>query len=125
MDTVLAGGSTWKIEETPAQQLDALTVHFVSGDPLTFGWQFKPLVHHGDGIWYLKTADIRLFGWFPFRDCFIAGAIGLTDLVKRSALYRGFAGEVARLRDKLPLDEPKFVGGADPHAVVSNLSYPP
>lgn len=125
MDTALAGGSSWNIEESPAQQLDALTVVFVSGEPLTFQWQFKPLVHHKDGVWYLKTADIRLFGWFPFRDCFVAGAIGLTDLVKRSQLYHGFAGEVAHLRDNLPLDEPKFISGNDPNAVISNLSYPP
>jgi len=124
IDAALAGGSTWKIEETPAQQLDALTLDFVAGEPLTYRWQFSRLIHHHDGVWYLKTADVRLFGWFPFRDGFIAGAIGLTDLVKRSQLYFGFGSEIVRLRDNLPLDDPKFVGGTDPNAVVSNFTYP-
>jgi hypothetical protein len=125
MNPVLAGGSTWNIEESPAQQLDALTVAFVSGQPLVFGRQFKPLVHHKEGVWYFKTADLRLFGWFPHRDTFIAAAIGGTDLTKRLRLYRPFAEEVGRLRSNLPLDDPKFVKGDDPNAVVSNFAYPP
>jgi hypothetical protein len=125
MDQALAEGSTWNIEESPAQQLDAFTVVFVTGQPLVFGRQLKPLVHHRDGVWYFKTADVRLFGWFPHRDCFIAAAVGGADLTKRLRLYRPFAQEVGRLRENLALDEPKFIGGDDPHAVVSNFSYPP
>jgi hypothetical protein len=37
--------STWKIEVTPNQQLDALLEVFCSGETLTFGPQFKPLTH--------------------------------------------------------------------------------
>ena len=127
LDEVLAVGSTWNIEETPAQQLDALTAVFVAGEPLTFGWQFSPLryVPHLDGVWYLKTADVRLFGWFPCRDYFIATSVVVADLAKRLRLYRPFGEEVERIRQALPLDEPKFVPGDDPHAVVSNFAYPP
>lgn len=125
MADALAAGSSWNIEESPTQQLDALTVIFVSGDPLVFGHQFKPLVHHQDGVWYFKTADVRLFGWFPHRDCFIAAACGGADLTKRLNLYRPFAQEVGRLRAALPLDEPKFVAGEDPNAVLSNYAFIP
>jgi hypothetical protein len=125
MAPVLAAGSTWNIEESPAQQLDALTKVFVSGEPLVFERQFKPLVHLQNGVWYFKTADIRLFGWFPHRDCFVAASIGGADLTKRLRLYRPFGEEVGRFRDALPLDEPKFVAGEDPNAVISNFSYPP
>jgi hypothetical protein len=125
MDHALAEGSTWNIEESPAQQLDALTVVLVTGEPLVFGRQFKPLVHHQDGVWYLKTADVRLFGWFPHRDCFIAAAVGGADLIKRLRLYRPLAEEVGRLRTALPLDEPKFIGGNDPNAVISNFAFHP
>ena len=116
----------WNIEETPAQQLDALTAVFASGEPLAFGWQFKPLarVPHVEGVWYLKTADVRLFGWFPYRDCFIAASVGLADLTKRLWLYRPFGQEVVHFRNALTLDEPKFVSEEDPNAVVSNFSYP-
>jgi hypothetical protein len=125
--TLALSGSTWNIDETPAQQLDALTVNFVSGEPLAFGHQFKVLFHHrpgAEGVWYLKTADIRLFGWFPHRDCFVATSIAIADQAKRLRMYRPLGDEVARLRDQLPLDPPKFIGGDDPHAVVSNFTYP-
>lgn len=127
LDAALAVGSTWNIEETPAQQLDSLTAVFVSGEPLAFGWQFKALEHvpNLDGVWYLKTADVRLFGWFPCRDCFVATSVAVADLAKRLHLYRPLGEEVARVRDVLPLDEPKFVPGDDPNAVISNFTYPP
>ena len=41
-------GSTWKIESSPLEQLDALMAVYASGDTLTFGWQFKPLNPIGD-----------------------------------------------------------------------------
>ena len=127
LDEALAIGSTWNIEETPAQQLDALTAAFVTGEPLAFGWQFKRLqrVPDLDGVWYLKTADVRLFGWFPFKDYFVATSIAVADVAKRLHLYRPLGEEVARFREALPLDEPKFVLGDDPNAVVSNFTYPP
>lgn len=36
-------GSTWNIETSPAEQLDALVQIFAAGETLTFSWQFKPL----------------------------------------------------------------------------------
>ena len=127
LDEALAIGSTWKIEETPAQQLDALTAVFVTGESLAFGWQFKKLgrVPGLDGVWYLKTADVRLFGWFPVKDCFIATSIAVADVAKRLHLYRPLGEEVVRFRETLALDQPKFVPGDNPNAVVSNFTYPP
>ena len=116
--------STWKVEVSPAQQLDSLGEEFCSGETLTFGLQFKPLNHLRDGIWELKTADLRIFGWFWKRDHFIAGNIDLATKVKSYNLYAGYAGEVERFRNALDLDEPKFVPGEDPNVVVSSYSYP-
>jgi hypothetical protein len=117
--------STWKIELTPQEQLQAFVEEvFCPGEPLTYEHQFKPITHIKDGIWELKTADLRMFGWFFIKDCFIGSAADLTDNVKRHHLYYGYAGEAARFRDGLDLDEPKFVPGDDPHAVVSNFGYP-
>src|SRR5579872_4101470 len=53
--------STWKIEQSPIDQLDDLTEVFCSGDPLTYDWQFKSLTHVADGVWELKTPDLRIF----------------------------------------------------------------
>jgi hypothetical protein len=125
--SLAAAGSTWNIEETPAQQLDSLTAIFVAGEPLAHGRQFKCLVPDRsgvDGVWYFKTADVRLFGWFPFRDYFVATSVGIADVAKRLQLYRPFGQEVARCRGQLDLDEPKYIGGIDPNGVVSNFTQP-
>jgi hypothetical protein len=116
--------SHWKVEVNPSQQLDAILEIFCSGETLTFDLQFKPLNHLRDGIWELKTPDLRIFGWFWKRDHFIAGAIDLTFNVKNHNLYPGYAGEVERFRNQLDLNEPKYVPGEDPDVVVSNYDYP-
>jgi len=117
--------STWNVELTPQEQLVGFVEEeFCPGEPLTFDEQFKPLRHVGDGIWELKTADLRMFGWFYEKDCFIGSAANLADLIKRLHLYIPYGEETARLRDALDLDVPKFVPGDDPHAVVSDFSFP-
>lgn len=115
--------STWKIEQSPAQQLDALWEVFCSGETITYGLSFKPLNHLNDGIWELKTADLRLFGWFPIKDCFICGAVDLAFNVKSYNLYAGHSNVTSHLRKKLDLDEPKFIPGENPHDVVSNYNF--
>jgi hypothetical protein len=117
--------STWNIELTPQEQLQAFVEEvFCPGEPLTYDWQFKPLTHIQDGIWELKTADLRMFGWFYEKNCFIGSAANLTDTVKRLRLYRPYAEEAVRLRGNLDLNAPKFVPGDDPYAVVSDFSFP-
>lgn len=116
--------STWQVELTPAQQVFALAELFCSGEPLTFNRQFKPLNPICDGVWELKTADVRIFGWFHMQDCFVGWRGELTDKIKRHDLYRGFLNETVHFRSLLELDEPKFLSGEDPNVVVSDFSYP-
>ena len=56
------------LETSPVGQFDELIQVFCSGDTLTYDWQFKPLNYVQDGIWELKTPDLRIFGWFPEKD---------------------------------------------------------
>jgi len=105
-------------------QASALAEIFVSGETLTYSRQFKPLNHLGEGVWELKTADIRLFGWFPMRDVFVTYCADEAWRVKEYKLYRGYVNEVVQFRNVLPLDEPKFVEGENPDAVVSNFYFP-
>jgi hypothetical protein len=116
--------STWKIEVDPTQQLDALVEEFCAGEALCYGPRFHPIEHLEDGIWQLKTPDLRIFGWFPAKDCFVGWRGCHADYVKQHGLYHGFAGETAHFRKRLNLNEPKFIPGVDPNAVVSNLTYP-
>lgn len=117
-------GSTWNIEQSPQEQLDALIAIYCSGDTLTYQRAFKPLNNIADGIWEMKTADLRVFGWFPHKDHFIGVSADLTEQIKHLNLYRPYCEEAIRRRDKLELDEPKFIQGDDPNAVVSNFDFP-
>jgi hypothetical protein len=114
--------ATWSTEIDPTQQLDALVEEYCSGCTLYYGPQFHPIRHVQDGIWELKTPDLRIFGFFHVRDCFIGWRAGHTDFIKKHDLYYGFAGETAGFRARLNLNDPKFVPGDDPNAVVSNFS---
>ncbi|MDZ4308755.1 hypothetical protein [Allopontixanthobacter sp.] len=116
--------SDWNLEITPSEQLDDFFVEFCSGHELMFERQIRPIRHIRHGVWELKTADTRLFGWFAARDCFICTNGGLTSDIKKSNLYDGHRDEAVRLRSALDLDEPKFVAGNNPNDVVSNFCFP-
>lgn len=114
LHTQLVGG-----RETPLEQLDALFERFAVGRPMQRGRQFRCLVPVTRGVWELKTPDIRIFGWFPLRDVYIAVAGADASIVKDYNLYGQFRSEVVRVREAMPLDEPKYVEGNNPDAVVS------
>ncbi len=117
-------GSTWNIELTPHEQLAALIEVYASGDTLTFDHSFKPLFPREHGVWELKTADLRVFGWFCAKDIFIAHAANLAQIIKDHGLYHGYINEVVSFRSNLDLDEPKFISGSNPNDVVSAFSIP-
>ena len=52
------------------------------------------------------------------------GGTESADTVKRLHLYRPYAEEAVRFREQLDLNNPQFVPGDDPHAVVSDFSFP-
>ena len=75
-----------------------------------------------DGVWELKTDDIRVFGWFPRKDCFVGAVADDATRIKTLKLYYGYANVTTkRFLAALDLDHPKCVLGDNPHAVVSNF----
>ena len=117
-------GSSGNIEVSPAEQLDELLRKYVSGSVLTYRHSFYPLTPLKDSVWELKTADLRVFGWFHAVDCFIGFAADTAQRVKDHKLYSGYLGEVVRFRKSLALDQPKSIKGKEPKDVVSNFAYP-
>jgi hypothetical protein len=122
--------SQHNLSQRPIDQLSALISRFASGDFLIFDHDFRGLRKIVDGVpsyedevWELKTADVRVFGWFYERDCFIAVSLDEVWRVKAIPLYAGYRSEVIRYREGLELDEPKFISGGEPVDVVSNF-YP-
>ena len=115
---------------SPLEQFDTYAQVYASGLPLVFDQQFKvfqpraiePL---GDGVWYLKTTDLRIFGWFWKRDCFVGVVADTAYRCKFYNLYQDYRTlTVPRFRNGLQLDEPKFIAGTDPNAVISNYDLP-
>jgi hypothetical protein len=129
-DVASAWLSQWRREVTPQEQFSALVSQFISGDDLIFNHDFKALHknqrgmrNYDDGVWELKTADVRLFGWFCNFDWFVGAAIDEAWRVKEHDLYAGYREEVIRFRSGLDLNDPKFIPGGEPVNVVSNF-YP-
>ncbi|MCB2060058.1 MAG: hypothetical protein R3E09_02490 [Novosphingobium sp.] len=124
-DSLPNEASNWNLELSPLEQLDNFLSNYCSGRELMFERQFRPIRHIKDGIWELKTADVRLFGWFKAQDCFVCTDGNTAFNVKEHGLYWGYAEAAAQRRNHLDLDGPKFVPGDDPNDVISAFSYPP
>jgi hypothetical protein len=112
------------LELSPQEQMFALVDIFCSDKELSFGDHFKPLRCRGQGVWELRTEDLRIFGWFPLKDHFVAVAANDATFIKDHKLYEGYIGAVVRFRYQLDLDEPKFIQGDNPDHVVSNYCCP-
>lgn len=109
-----------QINTLPMEQLDQLLVDFSVGTALAVETQFKCLQPVGHGVWELKTADVRMFGWFDTKDCFVCAAADTAYRVKHFNLYQGYISEVARLRDALLAPDGQYVEGNEPDDVLSN-----
>lgn len=108
---------------TPEQEFSALMENFCGGTVLEIPRDFHPMRPVGQGIWELRTIDLRFFGWFPVKDVFIAVSAHTAKRVKDLDIYPGLVSEAATFRDRLNLDPPKFIEGDDPNAVLSNYAY--
>lgn len=99
---------------SPAQQVDeCLTA-------LALGEEPGDLPPHlalpkEQGIWELRTCDLRLFGWFWNRSVFILSSIDRKDRMARGHIpTSNYVRQAIGDRDRLDLDEPKFLpGGPD------------
>lgn len=106
-------------EATPAEQIDQLFYHFLTGSPLIHMRQFRFIRAEKSAVWELKTADTRIFGWFLKKDCFVCVFGNWTDTVKDHDLYRGYRIAIRRLRRELGVDDNLCVQGVNPGDVLS------
>ncbi|AIT79116.1 hypothetical protein JI59_04495 [Novosphingobium pentaromativorans US6-1] len=108
------------IEILPEEQLDGLLADFCEGVEIAVGTQFKCLIPQENGVWELKTPDVRMFGWFHQKDCFIATAVDAKWRILEHHTYRGYIAEAAHLRSQLFGDDVQFIQGTEPDDVLSN-----
>jgi hypothetical protein len=98
-------------EATPAEQVDDLFHAYLSGAPLVHMRQFRSIRTEKNAVWELKTPDVRMFGWFLKKDCFVCVFGNWADQVKDHDLYRGYRIAIRRLRRELGVDDTLCVQG--------------
>jgi hypothetical protein len=102
-----------------AEQIDDLFYSFLSGEQLIFTKQFRVIRAEENAVWELKTPDVRIFGWFMAKDCFVAVFGNWADTIKDHDLYRGYRIAIRRLRRELGIDATLCVRGVAPDDVLS------
>jgi hypothetical protein len=111
--------SALQADLSPSEQLDHLFYTFVSGRQLIYSRQYRFIRAEKFAVWELKTADLRIFGWFMVKDCFVAVFGDWADRIKDHDLYRGYRLEVRRMRRELGMEDTLCVEGIDPGEVLS------
>ena len=106
-------------QATAAEQVDQLFHLYLSGAPLIHTRQFRYIRAEDYAVWELKTPDVRIFGWFMKRDCFVCVFGDWADKVKDHDLYRGYRIAIRRIRRQLDIDNTLCVQGVDPGDVLS------
>lgn len=109
--SILASDGFYENAPSPEQQADDLFYSFLSGDPEISEWVPHPMRPHEHGVWELRTADLRFFGWFWRRGVFIISAADQKSRCEQYGLYEGYRDQCMRDRDSLDLDPPPFVNG--------------
>jgi hypothetical protein len=121
---LLHANSQHNLEQSPAEQVDALLEVYCSGEVLDYGRAFKEIRPIEHGVWEFKTADVRIFGWFNQADVFVGVVADLAWRVKEYSLYAGYRDEVLRYVAEINLDEPKCLMGGVEDGIISNFDYP-
>ena len=116
MKTKVPGMATGRVQSdlTPAEQLIRRLMQWIVGDELVYSRMFKDMEHQSDGVWELKTDDLRIFGWIYRPKQFIAVCGGYADDYKEPTKTKNYADDirtVIQARNALPLDGVKFVTG--------------
>jgi hypothetical protein len=106
----------WDEVLEPIEQVDQLFQRYAAGQALSHGKEFHALTPLDHSAWELKTADVRIAGWFVEMDVFVATGAKDAETVKKLHLYKPLAEEAARERSRLGLP---FVQGDDPNVVLS------
>jgi hypothetical protein len=107
---------------SPLEEFGELLFHFISSKgKLRYNKngkvRFRDMVPASDEAWELITYQLRIFGWFYRKDQFVACHPDMAVNVKRGTDgYRRAKDKVLAVRQRLDLDEPRFVGG-----VITNV----
>lgn len=111
---------------TPEQQIWAKIVFFLEGKKMVYPFDFHALRPTGHGVWEIKTLDVRIFGWFPCRDLFIAHTMADANVLhdeKKTDLWKPYIDCVANHIASLNTEKLSPVMGTETANVLSNRPY--
>jgi hypothetical protein len=100
--------------QSPKQQIDYRFYQWVSGQEISYNRMFKDLSPASAEVWEMKTVDVRVFGWMYKPGVFIAVFGDYADFYKPPSARKSYESAIRRVKDareRLELDEPKYVGG--------------
>lgn len=107
----------------PIEQIWARIRFFSDGRKMVYPYDLRNLRPIGEGIWELKTLDVRLFGWFPFKDCFVIHAMADANVLhdeKNSDLWKPYVDLVSAYIRELGIPALNPILGAETQNVLSN-----
>jgi hypothetical protein len=112
-----------QLEQTdisPRLQAYALLRMYQSGEKLAEGEEFKLMKPKDNDVYELRTADLRIFGWFYRPSVFIATAADTMENVHSHAgLSSGHRNGVMQVRGSIGLNPPSHIEGASTEHVLS------
>ncbi|WP_138379182.1 hypothetical protein [Luteithermobacter gelatinilyticus] len=91
---------------TPLEQVDNIFSNYISGKKMV--GEYQKLMPQKYAVWELKTADIRIFGWFVRQRVFIATHADTATNIKGQKLYRKYIKKVRDYRKRINLTNPKY-----------------
>lgn len=108
------------------EQVANLLGRFLANRPLMLNSPIAPLRCLKNGVWELKTLDVRIFGWFPARDTMVIDAGCDTKLLKSGKLnYSGFIAQTEYVRGSLGFLSGSYILGDQPHDILTNFKIAP
>jgi hypothetical protein len=111
---------------SPLEQVAALFGRYLTNVPLVLKSPISPLRHLDDAVWELKTTDVRIFGWFARKDCFVAdGGADVSRLKSGALTYNGFIVQTAWTRRNLGFLTSDYVTGTKPDDVLERYTLAP
>lgn len=102
---------------SPQQQADDLFYEVISGADIISDWPPHAMIPSDTGVWELRTADLRFFGWFWRKGIFLLTGIDTKERCQTYSLYSGYRDQCVRDREEFNLEPPAFCTG-DLHDVL-------
>ena len=98
--------------------MDTLLRKWIAGKPMAYGRAFSSLKPRHQGVWEMKSVDLRIFGWIYRPRVFVATFAELADDYDsrrmenpRRSSYDEARDRVVWIRERLDLDPPAYATG--------------